>query len=376
MKFTITKSDLIKELSLINGIVEKRTTIAILSNMYLKAEGTFLYLKGTDLEVGLTIAIKADIEEEGVVIVSAKKFFEIIKVIPEGEINFWIEEDWLKIQKDQSFYSVNAQVEDNYPAIPDYDFSHDYVILPKNEIADIVSNTMISINNEIVKEKSVNGAYFEFFENELNIVTSNRHTMCLATYKGENSFFPDTDDKKAFILSKKTFQELRKMIQLTGDTDALLMAKDGANIFFKAGSRVLFSRLLSQSVMDFRSFLNLEDLVEILLNTKDIKSAIKELMPLSGQFTKKIIFEFDSTGMVASVQDIEGSVGIVKKPVNYSGERFKSTYNIDFLYNFFSILEVSNVNSYIDPQGEKSTIFKYSQNGVDYTFLISSLLLD
>jgi DNA polymerase-3 subunit beta len=50
MKFTITKSDLIKELSLINGIVEKRTTIAILSNMYLKAEGSFLYLKGTDLE--------------------------------------------------------------------------------------------------------------------------------------------------------------------------------------------------------------------------------------------------------------------------------------------------------------------------------------
>jgi len=375
MKFTITKSDLIKELSLINGIVEKRTTIAILSNMYLKAEGGFLYLKGTDLEVGLTIAIKADIDKEGVVIVSAKKFFEIIKVIPEGDINFWIEDEWLKIQRDQSFYSVNAQVEDNYPAIPDYDFSHDYVILPKDEISNIVSNTMISINNEIVKEKSVNGAYFEFFENELNIVTSNRHTMCLAIYKGENNFFPE-GEKKAFILSKKTFQELKKMIQLTGETDSLLMAKDGANIFFKAGNRVLFSRLLSQSIMDFRSFLSNDGLNEILLETKDIKSAIKELMPLSGQFTKKIIFEFDSNGLVASVQDIEGSVGIVKKSINYAGERFKSTYNIDFLNNFFNILEITNVNSYIDPEGEKSTIFKYTQNGVDYTFLISSLLLD
>lgn len=376
MKFTITKSDLIKELSLINGIVEKRTTIAILSNMYLKAEGNFLYLKGTDLEVGLTIALKADIEEEGVVIISAKKFFEIIKVIPDGDINFWIEEDWLKIQRDQSFYSVNAQVEDNYPAIPDYDFSMDYIILPKDEISDIVSNTMISINNEIVKEKSVNGAYFEFFENELNIVTSNRHTMCLATYKNEKSFFSNDDSKRGFILSKKTFQELKKMIQLTNETDSLLMAKDGANIFFKAGTRVLFSRLLSQSIMDFRSYLSEENLVEIMFETVDMKSAIRELMPLSGQFTKKIIFEFDSTGLVASVQDIEGSVGIVKKSINYKGKRFKSTYNIDFLNNFFNILEINNLNSHIDPNGEKSTIFKYSQNGVDYTFLISSLLLD
>ena len=80
------------KLSLINGIVEKRSTIAILSNMYLKAEGGVLYLKGTDLEVGLTVALPADIEEEGVVIVSARKFFDIVRVLPDGDITFWIED--------------------------------------------------------------------------------------------------------------------------------------------------------------------------------------------------------------------------------------------------------------------------------------------
>ncbi len=374
MRFTVNKSDLIQELSLINGIVEKRSTIAILSNMYLKAEAGVLYLKGTDLEVGLTVALPADIEEEGVVIVSARKFFDIVKVLSDGEVTFWIEDEWLKIEKDQSFYSINAQVDDNYPIIPDYDFSFETVELPKDQLMEIISVTSVSINNEMIKERALNGAFFEFREQELNVVTSNRHTLFVASFENDQPF---VHEETSFILSKKTFLELRKMIQLSGSEDALLMGRDGTNIFFQAGTRVLFSRLLNQSFVDYRSFFKDQDqLTELILSVPDIQSTIKELQPLSGQFSKKIIFEFDQSGMVASLQDIEGSVGIVRKKQEYTGPYFKLGYNIEYLSSFFSVVDVNNVKALMDTTGERATNFRFTANNVDYTFLINPLILD
>lgn len=373
MRFTINKSDLICELSLINGIVEKRSTIAILSNIYIKAEGEVLYLKGTDLEVGLTVALKADVEEDGVVIVSAKKFFEIVRVLPDGDITFWIEDDWLKIEKGHSFYSINAQVDDNYPTIPDYDFSISPVKLPKGPVSDIISTVSISINTEMIKERALNGAFFEFKDNELNIAASNRHTLFLASTLLEQT--EEIDDSK-FILSKKTFLELKKMIQYAKDSDALLMGRDGTNIFFRAGSRVLFSRLVNQSFLDYRSFFkNQDQLTELLLKVTYVKDIIKELQPLSGQFSKKIIFEFDQGNIVASFQDIEGSVGIVRKPLRYKGKYFKLGYNIEFLSSFFNVVDVEEVRALVDTTGENASNFLFTRNNVDYSFLINPLIL-
>lgn len=374
MRFTLNKSDLINELSLINGIVEKRSTIAILSNMYIKAEGQLLYLKGTDLEVGLTVAMKADIEEEGVVIVSAKKFFEIVRVLPDGDITFWIEDEWLKIEKGQSFYSINAQVDDNYPIIPDYDFSYNTVTLPKGSLSDIISTVSVSINTEMIKERALNGAFFEFHDNEINIVTSNRHTLFVASTVLEKT---EEIENTSFILSKKTFLELKKMIQHGKETDALVMGRDGTNIFFQAGSRVLFSRLVNQSFVDYRSFFtNQDELTELRLRVSYIKDIIKELQPLSGQFSKKIIFEFDQGNSVASLQDIEGSVGIVRKPLQYKGKYFKLGYNIEYLNSFFNVVDVDEVRALMDISGEKATNFLFTRNNVDYTFLINPLILE
>ncbi len=374
MRFTINKSDLIRELSLINGIVEKRSTIAILSNMYIKAEGEVLYMKGTDLEVGLTVALKADVEEDGVVIVSAKKFFEIVRVLPDGDITFWIEDEWLKIEKGHSFYSINAQVDDNYPIIPDYDFSISTLKLPKGPVSDIISTVSISINTEMIKERALNGAFFEFRDNELNIVTSNRHTLFVASTSLEQT---EEIDNSNFILSKKTFLELKKMIQYAKDSDALLMGRDGTNIFFKAGSRVLFSRLVNQSFVDYRSFFTDQDqLTELLLKVVYVKDIIKELQPLSGQFSKKIIFEFDQGNIVASLQDIEGSVGIVRKPLQYKGKYFKLGYNIEYLSSFFNVVDVEEVRALMDTTGEKAANFLFTRNNVDYTFLINPLILE
>ncbi len=374
MKLTVDRNDFLKELTLINGIVEKKSTIAILSNMYLKAENDKLYIKGTDLEVGLTVSIKADIQEEGIVIVPAKVMFDIIKVLPEGEVNMWIDKSSLKIEKDGRFYSVNAQIDDNYPMIPDYDFSEKSVVLPKSQMVDVISTISISINNEIIREKSLNGVFFDFENEVLNFAASNRHTLFVATYMGMDKFF---DERENFVVSKKTFLELKKMIQLSSLDDELLLGRDGANIFFKLGSRVLFSRLLANNFINYKQFLNPSpDAVEIIIDVKNMKDAIKELMPLYGQYSDKVIFEFDKGYFTASLYDVEGSVAIVKKEVKYDGDYFKTGYNINHLSQFFGVIDVDEVKALMDKNAESFTFFQFSKNGVDYTFLINPMIIN
>ncbi len=373
MKLKIDRNDFLKELTLINGIVEKKSTIAILSNMYMRAENDRLYLKGTDLEVGLTVSLKADIEEEGTVIVPAKVIFDIVKVLPEGTISLWIDSSSLKIEKDGRFYSVNAQVDDNYPVIPDYDFSDNSVVLPKSQMVDVISTISISINNEIIKDKSLNGVFFDFEKENLNFAASNRHTLFVASYSGIESFF---DERENFVVSKKTFLELKRMIQISSLDDELLLGRDGANIFFKIGPRVLFSRLLANNFINYRSFLNPSpEAVEVVFDVKEMKSALKELMPLYGQYSDKVVFEFENGFFTASLQDVEGSVAIVKKEVKYSGEPFKTGYNINHLNQFFNVVEAEEVKALMDRNSESFTFFQFHRNGVDYTFLINPMIL-
>ncbi len=374
MKIRIDRNDFLKELTLINGIVEKKSTIAILSNMHIKAENERLYLKGTDLEVGLTVSIKADIEEEGVVIVPAKVIFDIVKVLPEGELTLWIDNSSLKIEKDGRFYSVNAQVDDNYPVIPDYDFSEKSVILPKSQLIDVISTISISINNEIIKDKSLNGVFFDFENENLNFAASNRHTLFVASYTGMEPFF---EEKENFVVSKKTFLELKKMIQLSSIDDELLLGRDGSNIFFKIGPRILFSRLLSNNFINYKTFLNPSNgAAEVVFKVKNIKDALKELMPLYGQYSDKVIFEFEKGYFTASLQDVEGSVAIVKKEVGYQGEPFKTGYNINHLNQFFSVVDVEEVKALMDRNSESFTFFQFHKNGVDYTFLINPMIIN
>jgi len=227
---------------------------------------------------------------------------------------------------------------------------------------------------EQVFRRALNGAFFEFYDNEINIVTSNRHTLFVASTALEQT---EEIENTNFILSKKTFLELKKMIQHAKESDMLLMGRDGTNIFFQAGSRVLFSRLVNQSFVDYRSFFtDQEQLTELLLKVAHIKDIIKELQPLSGQFSKKIIFEFDQGNIIASLQDIEGSVGIVRKPLQYKGKYFKLGYNIEYLSSFFNVVDVEEVRALMDTTGEKAANFLFTKNGVDYTFLINPLILE
>ncbi|HEX9136889.1 MAG TPA: DNA polymerase III subunit beta, partial [Nitrospirota bacterium] len=120
MKLTIKKEEFLKGLQRIQGVVEKKNTMPILSNMLLTAEGKSLEIVATDLEIGLRGRYAAEVEKPGAVTVSAKKMYEIVRELPAEDVQIKVEEgSWVKIASGRSQFKLVGLPKDEYPALPD-----------------------------------------------------------------------------------------------------------------------------------------------------------------------------------------------------------------------------------------------------------------
>src|SRR6202050_562339 len=121
MEFSVTKSALLNELSTTQGVVERKTTIPILSNLLVEAKGSQLTITATDLELSVRTSCEAKIKKEGAGTIPAKKLLELVRLLPEEEIKFkFLENHWVQIQSGRRTYTMVGMAKDNFPAIPTF----------------------------------------------------------------------------------------------------------------------------------------------------------------------------------------------------------------------------------------------------------------
>src|ERR1700745_4510156 len=119
MEFSVKRSDLLDELDLTQGVVERKTTIPILSNLLVEAKGSQLNITATDLELSIRTSCDAKVKKEGAGTIPAKKLLELVRLLPEGEIRFkLLENHWVQILADRKTYKFVGMAKDNFPAIP------------------------------------------------------------------------------------------------------------------------------------------------------------------------------------------------------------------------------------------------------------------
>src|ERR1700683_1077768 len=146
MEFSVKRSDLLDELELTQGVVERKTTIPILSNLLLEASGSRLAITATDLELSISTSCEAKVKKEGSGTIPAKKLLELVRLLPEGEIKFkLLENHWVEILADRKKYKMVGMAKDNFPAIPA--FPHPLVKIPARILSSLIAKTAFAISN-------------------------------------------------------------------------------------------------------------------------------------------------------------------------------------------------------------------------------------
>src|SRR6266567_3884687 len=119
MEFSANKSEIFKELNLTQGVVERKTTIPILSNLLLEVNESSLHISATDLELGIRCGCPAKVKKEGSGTIPAKRLLEIVRSLPEAEIKFKIlENHWVQVTCERSSFKLVGMAKDSFPVLP------------------------------------------------------------------------------------------------------------------------------------------------------------------------------------------------------------------------------------------------------------------
>src|SRR5215212_187943 len=207
MELVVRKNDLLRELQLFQGIVERKNTIPILANVLMEAKGDTVRFLATDLEVGLRSSCPATVTKPGTITLPAKKFFEIVKSLPDTDIRISEDKGGVKIAADRFDSRLQTLPREDFPTLPESGGAAASA-LSRASVKEMVSKTQFAITGEDTRY-FLNGALFVLKPDEMNLVATDGHRLALVTVGRDGA--SGSEENKA-ILPKKTLGELGRLL--------------------------------------------------------------------------------------------------------------------------------------------------------------------
>src|SRR5579872_2006030 len=221
MEFSVKKYDLLEELLLTQGVVERKTTIPILSNLLFEAKGNRLTITATDLELSIRTSCDAKIKKEGAGTIPAKKLLELVRLLPDGEIRFkLLENHWVQITSDRRTYKMVGMAKDNFPAVPA--FPHPLVSIPAKILSSLIAKTAFAISME-ESRYTLNGALLLLKPDTITMVATDGHRLAVA--ETDHKFNGLTREVRPLI-PKKALTEVQRLAAEAGDDGQIEFALD------------------------------------------------------------------------------------------------------------------------------------------------------
>src|SRR5690242_905948 len=198
MELVVRKTDLLRELQLFQGIVERKNTIPILANVLLEATGEEVKMLATDLEVGLRSKCTATVSKGGSLTLPAKKLYEIIKALPETDIRIEENKNGVKVAADRFDSRMQTLPREDFPSLPDASGSFT-ATLPRDVLKQMVQKTQFAITGEDTRY-FLNGALFIQRGDAMSLVSTDGHRLALISVPRENAKGSTGDDEERVIL--------------------------------------------------------------------------------------------------------------------------------------------------------------------------------
>ena len=330
MEFSVTKSSLLNELSTTQGVVERKTTIPILSNLLVEARGSQLTITATDLELSIRTSCEAKIKKEGAGTIPAKKLLELVRLLPEGEIKVkLLDNHWVEIVSDRKKYKLVGMAKENFPALPS--MPHTLVKIPATILENLISKTKFAISME-ESRYTLNGGLLILRPDTLAMVATDGHRLALA----------ETDHKLAglngelkVLVPKKAMDEVEKLSSGSDSDVQIEFAKDESHLFFQAGHRLLISRILTGQFPNYEAVLPRDNSKHVVIERAELTDAVRRVSQLADQRSHAVKFAISKEGVELSASSPE--YGEAKETIEkeYNGDPiaigFNSSYMLDFL---------------------------------------------
>jgi DNA polymerase III subunit beta len=365
MELVVRKNDLLRELQFFQGIVERKNTIPILANVLMEAKGDQVSFLATDLEVGLRSRCTATVSKSGALTLPAKKFYEIIKALPETDIRIAEDKGGVKVAADRFDSRMQTLPREDFPTLPESGGAPS-ATLPRAALKEMVAKTQFAITGEDTRY-FLNGALFVLRPTSMSLVATDGHRLALVTVPRDSKASKDADEVKA-ILPKKTLGELARLLQ-EGDDD--ISYERGENhLFFDVGGRLLISRMIDGQFPAYERVIPKGNDKHIEFERDRLTNAVKRVALLSNERSRAVKIQIDK-GKV-DVTSSSPDLGEAKEtlPVEYAGPAMQICFNAQYVLDFLSAVSTDVVALDLKDEVSQAVMTPVGAEGYDYTYVI------
>ena len=351
MKVRIGREELLTGLQRVQGVVEKRNTMPILSNILLEAKQEGAEIVATDLEIGMRGLYKATVLEAGGVTISARKLYEIIKELPNGEIELTSgDNNWTTIQAGKSQFKVVGLPSGDYPALPSIE-REGLIPLAGAGLLELIRKTLFAAGDNDARY-ILNGLLVSLTTTEnkttlLRLVGTDGHRLAVAEREvGTAGAKQPAQDIKA-IIPKKAAQEMKRLLEEGGDAEPLIGFTKNLMIFRKSGL-LLTSRLMEGNYPNYQQVVPKESGRRISVNRGMLESALRRVSVLSKDKANAVKVTFSPGGMTLFSSNPDYGEATEELVAQYEGEPLNTGFNARYLLDALSVMDGESVSLQMD----------------------------
>jgi DNA polymerase-3 subunit beta len=339
MEFTVTKSDLVRELSLSQGVVEKKTTIPILSNVLLEAAGDRVTLTATDLELGIRCSCPARIKKEGSGTVPARKLLDYVRLLPEGDIAMkFLENHWANITSGRSRTRIAGMSRESFPEMPQMPPA--IAEIPVKTLSALIARTQFAISME-ESRFTLNGALLVMQPDGLTMVSTDSHRLAFVQASPAESGHVDQPFRA--LVPKKAMAELSKLADEAGTEGKASLSGDDNHLYFQVGHRLLMTRKLTGNFPDYERVLPKDHSLTAKLQREEIRSAIERVAQFADERSRAIRVRFSEGEVQIFSSSVEMGESEESVPSEYAGPNIEIGFNAQYLLDFLRVVPQEQV---------------------------------
>ena len=360
MEILVRRNDLVKELHLVQGIVERKNSIPILSNVLVEARPDELRISATDLDVSLRCGCAAQVVKEGAVTLGAKKLYEIVRSLPESDVRIEVQPDaWATIECERSVFRMAGLPREDYPTLPEAKAGK-AVDISADVLRTLIQRTGFAITAEDARYYLA-GALLVLEGSEAAMVATDGHRLAYARAKTEQ----EVSETIKVLVPRKAILEIGRLIE--GEETVGFQRSEG-HLIFSAGGRTLASKLVEAQFPAYEKVITVTGDKKLKLGREALHSAIRRVSLLSSERNRAIKVSVSDGKLELSASSPEFGEAKETLPIDFEGDEVEIGFNAQYLLDFLSaagtdeiVLELRDAESQglLRPAGDDEGSYRY-----------------
>jgi len=332
MEIKAKRESLLATLYWTQSIVERRNTMPILANVLFEAVKGSIRVTATDLEVGVRGEVEGDVSKEGTVTINAKKIYEIIREVPNEQVQLKrLENDWVEIRSGRSVFKIVGIDAKEFPQFPKFD-GKALSSTPASTLREMIERTLFSVSTDETRY-SLNGVYAEQGEGgNIRMVATDGHRLAF-----EEQAVGSFGLTKGVILPRKGLAELKKLLESGADGTVALGFKENLGLVIKDNIE-LFMRLIDGDFPDYTKVIPKGNPNIVKVEHNELLQALRRVSILSSERYKGVRMEFSNDKVAISANNPDLGEAVEEIEAEYKGKALSIGFNARYLIDVLTVL--------------------------------------